>query len=153
MLSRWPLVRATIAAYFRPRKIERYRGGILYRMLGIRLVAYLIPTGGLLWRRLFGWKGWSFALVGPSVRAASEYRYSTCVFELLHLTALLLMLPDGIRAIQVGYGDGILKFVLAGLVMNGYPLLLQRYNRVRIQTLLDKVTARRANRYLESRRM
>jgi hypothetical protein len=102
----------------------------------------VIPTGGLLWRRLFHWDGWSFALGGSSVRRARAYRYNTCVFEILHLSALVLMIPDGLWAISVGYTDGILKFVLAGLLMNGYPLLLQRYNRVRIQRLLIKVTCR-----------
>jgi hypothetical protein len=152
MLSRWPAIRCPIVRYFRPFWFETYRKGLVYRLLGIRLVAYLIPTGGLLWRRLFKWKGWSFALVGPSIRAAGEFRYSTCVFESLHLGALLLMLPDGIRAIHTGCQDGLLKFGLAGLLMNGYPLLLQRYNRVRIQHLLEEYAARQAAKSQELRR-
>ncbi|UCE25194.1 MAG: hypothetical protein JSU74_03875 [Candidatus Zixiibacteriota bacterium] len=137
VLSGWPVLRGALVSYFQPFRIESYRCGRLYRLLGVHWVAYVIPTGGLMWRRLFGWKGWSFALIGPSIRAASEYRYSTCVFEILHLSALVLMLPDGVRAFSHGCRDGILKFVLAGLIMNGYPLLLQRYNRVRIQHLLE----------------
>lgn len=135
-----PHARRWIAWYFRPHPFEMYGAGILYRALGVSWLAWLIPTGGMLWRRLFHWDGWSFALGGSSIRHARAYRYNTCVFELLHLGALLAMTPDGLWAISVGYLDGILKFVLAGLLMNGYPLLLQRYNRVRIQVILNNAS-------------
>lgn len=138
-----PRTREIVAAYFRPTKLERFRNGIIYRMIGIRFVAWVIPTGGMLWRRLFHWDGWSFGMGGGSVGRARAYRYNTCVFEILHATAILLMLPDGIWAIQYGYMDGILKFFLAGILMNGYPLMLQRYNRVRITGLLDRSAKRR----------
>lgn len=143
---RSPRTRNIVAAYFRPTRLERFRNGIIYRMLGIRLVALVIPTGGMLWRRLFHWDGWTFAMGGGSIRRAKDYRYNTCVFEMLHAGALLLMLPDGIWAIQYGYFDGILKFILAGILMNGYPWMLQRYNRVRIANLLERHARSRAAR-------
>ena len=138
VLTQIPFIRRFITAYFLPNKVEQYRRGLIYRLLGIQFIAWIIPTGGMLWRRLFKWKGWSFAMDGSSLKAAGEYRYSICVFEILHTVVLIIMIPDGIWAIKAGYTDGILKFVLAGLLMNGYPILLQRYNRVRIQYLLDK---------------
>lgn len=146
---RLPLARRWIAWYFRPHGFEMYGQGILYRALGLSWVAFVIPTGGLLWRRLFHWDGWSFGLGGSSVCRARAYRYNTCVFEFLHLSALALMTPDGLRAMAIGYTDGILKFVLAGLIMNGYPFLLQRYNRVRIQMILNRTT--RHDRCIQSR--
>jgi len=148
--NRWkeisPFTRAIAAAYFRPNKLEMLGGGFIYRMLGIKFVAWTIPTGGMLWRRLFKWDGWTFALRAPNLSMAREYRYSTCVFEILHTSALLLMLPDGIDSFRYGYTDGILKFVLAGLLMNGWPIMLQRYNRVRIQLLYEKYQKRRRRR-------
>lgn len=146
ILAAVPPLRATVAAYFRPTALERAGSGRIFRMLGVHWLAYIIPTGGLLWRRLFHWDGWSFALQEPTERGAREYRYNTCVFEILHLSAILLMLPDGIWAFQHNYQDGILKFVLAGLLMNGYPILLQRYNRVRIARILMLIQRRRAIR-------
>lgn len=137
-----PVTRSLVAAYFRPKRIERYKNGLIYRLIGIRFVAYVIPTGGMLWRRLFKWGGWSFALGGNSIRRAREYRYNTCVFEFLHGTGLLLMLPDAVNAIRNGYTDGIIHFLVAGVLINGYPFLLQRYNRTRITSLLDRYAQR-----------
>jgi hypothetical protein len=142
-LRRITWLRKALTVYFKPSALEQYGNGLIYKLLGVSVIALIIPTGGLLWRRLFKWKGWSFALVGPSVKAASEYRYSTCVFETLHVAALLLMLPDGIISFHSGNSDGILKFLLAGILMNGYPVLLQRYNRVRIQRILNLSQLRR----------
>lgn len=138
LIAAVPVLRSILRFYFMPSRLESYHVGLIYRLLGIKAIAYIIPTGGLLWRRLFHWKGWSFALQGSSIRAAYEYIYTTCVFEILHLSALMLMLHDGIWSIRHGYTDGILKFVLAGILMNGYPAMLQRYNRVRILNLLQK---------------
>lgn len=138
LIAAIPILRSILRLYFMPNRLESYHTGLIYRLLGINAIAYIIPTGGLLWRRLFHWKGWSFALQGSSIRAAYEYIYTTCVFEILHLSALMLMLHDGIWSIRHGYTDGILKFVLAGILMNGYPAMLQRYNRVRIIKLLEK---------------
>jgi hypothetical protein len=142
---RWsPRTRAVAALYFRPTRIEQYRSGLIYRVLGIRFIALVIPTGGMLWRRLFRWDGWSFGLGASSLRRARDYRYNTCVFEMLHTGAFLLMLPDGIASIQSVYWDGILKFLIAGILFNIYPLMLQRYNRLRITNLI----ARRERRLL-----
>jgi hypothetical protein len=139
----FPRTRKLIAWVFLPKRLERYKHGLIYRLLGIRFVALVIPTGGLIWRRLFHWDGWSFGMGGASVRRAREYVYNTCVFECLHACALMLMLPDGLRAISTGCSDGILKFLIAGLLINGYPWMLQRYNRVRIFRVLERYRERR----------
>jgi hypothetical protein len=135
---RSPVTRWIVARYFKPTKLELFRGGLIYRLIGIRYVAYFIPTGGLFWRKLFHWDGWSFGLGKISISKALEYRYNTCVFEVLHAGAFLLMLPSGIRSIRYGCVDGMLKFFIAGVLMNGFPWMLQRYNRVRIKRLIDR---------------
>lgn len=136
-LKRVPLLRRFIKFYFKPRQFEMYRNGIVYRILGVHWLAYIIPTGGQLWRRLFKWDGWSFALRGSSLEMAKEYRYSTCVFESLHLFAITLFIPGLIRGLPHYPAEAIEHFLIVGLLMNIYPLMLQRYNRVRIERLIE----------------
>lgn len=119
------------AAYFRLRQWERVGGGHVYvRYFGIRTFKRWMSHGDLMnaWlrRRIPGYR-----VVRPSAAAAAAYATRTVHIERAHLAWGLAALAILAYALFAGaYGFASL-WLLANAVTNGWPIALQRYNRVR----------------------
>jgi glycosyl-4,4'-diaponeurosporenoate acyltransferase len=126
--------------YFKPGKLEQWRGRSIYEFLGVRFFKkYLLPTELLLFR-LRGKK----ALQGGQRRLQAELKrleWETRRNEVIHLLALLLTACIlafrfplfGFPQLSVGQ---CLAIIAINLYVNVYPIFLQRYNRFRIMRLL-----------------
>ncbi len=66
--------------------------------------------------------------------------------EQSHLVCFLLGLASAIYAAHIGWTDWAIGLSLSNIVFNGYPVLLQRYNRCRIERLLARLPASRSER-------
>ena len=119
-------------SYFRPKAFELR--GKLYEAMGVRLFRRFMMDGDYMNRRLR--------------RAVSNYRFiagrdSMRRFEALtranergHLILLLSGLPPTVYAVASGWPKFAAYFVIVNILLNVYPILLQRYTRARICRIL-----------------
>ena len=131
-LARW---------YFEPRRIEQAANGRLYVLLGVRLFKRYLPTSGDLISRVRGRR--RIAPIGPDlVSSLLQYEKQTKSWEARHIFGALSMLALTWWSIAV-HGKGSWPVLLgANLLINGYPIMLQRYNRARLRSLLAHVKGR-----------
>jgi hypothetical protein len=128
------------AAYLRPRRWET--DGRLYEMLGVRAFRRLVPNGDWV-NRIRRRRDPHFRVVSHR-RAAAAYVARTEEGERTHGVLLLAGLVSSVYARRIGW-DGWCAFLTVGNVLvNLYPMLLQRYTRARLYRLLARGRARAA---------
>ncbi|MFN7624860.1 MAG: hypothetical protein ACK5RS_17120 [Acidobacteriota bacterium] len=140
ILSRW------LEVYFTPTPPERWRRGLLYVLIGIRFFKRYLPTSGDIVTR---WRG--VRRIPPynshTIDDLLVYRRVTKSQELRHLGGGVAMLLISWWSIHYrGKGDWCI-LILANIVINLYPVFLQRYNRVRLDLLTDRLRGRRGESY------
>ena len=120
-------------SYFDPLPCER--SGRLHRVLGTRRFRPYV-AGGRFWQRLgiAKPKRWDEA-------ALRRYLRESIVLELAHLASLLFL--GTIVVVMAADGDWLGVIVLGALnvVVNGYPILVVRYNRHLIERRLKRGSA------------
>lgn len=136
ILSRW------LEVYFTPTPPERWRRGLLYLLIGIRFFKRYLPTSGDI---VTHWRG--TRRVPPynshTIDDLLVYRRVTKSYELRHLAGGVVMLLISWWSIHYrGKGDWRI-LILANIAINLYPIFLQRYNRVRLDLLIDRLRGRR----------
>lgn len=128
--------------WFAPKRFESER---LYQRLGVRLVKTYIPTGGTFWNRLLWHRlGWRLIEPGSGVEGLIRYEQLTRDFETIHLTAFL-----GLSALALsrpltstGSWHGFAAAMIPILLITIHPVMLQRYNRLRLRGLIDRYARR-----------
>jgi nitrate reductase NapE component len=117
--------------YYAPRPFEH--AGRIYELLGIRLFKALVRRGPL-------------AIFSPTLRfpkkktvpALRALETEMRKAETGHVLVLALVLvPIGYALLQGWYGAAA-WLSLFNILINGYPILLQRYNRIKLQELVDR---------------
>jgi hypothetical protein len=130
--------RGVLCRYFFPNGVERWRTGKAYRLLGVHWFGSVIPTGGIVWRRVTKARMAPYTLAAISIGGARAFYYRTCVFEALHFPFLLAMVfLAGLRAAE-GRWDLAVENTAINLVMNVYPIMHHRRTRTRIVQLLAR---------------
>ena len=122
----------TVSRAFQPRLPRRYhelrdfqRDPWLYELLGVRLVKRLLRRGPL---ALFNPGLHLPAEWSPERLAELEQRMNDA--EASHFILLVAMLGVVINAAERGWWVAAGLTLLFDVLMNGYPVMLQRYNRV-----------------------
>lgn len=123
--------------YFTPRWWER--SGRVYTYLGIRFFKKWLPTNGDRVMRARGSK----TIQHSGLEAIISYERITRQMELIHLISFLItLLPTAL--IVLSPSSGIVWILLVGIVVMGniivnlYPIMLQRYNRARVYKILER---------------
>ena len=138
MLNPWSV---SWRRYFRPRPFEIVRSGRLYTYCGVRHFKRYLPTSGDLFSQRRGIR--RIAAFGPGLHASLvRHERFTRVYEGRHMFGALSMLVLSWWSIEL-HGNGNWPVLLvANMLINGYPIMLQRYNRVRVQAALALLTPR-----------
>ena len=136
--------RRATCGWFYPTRLERWRAGQVYRLLGVHRFGAIIPTGGILVRRLTGAKMAPYTLAGSSLRAAKAFYYRACVFEALHTPFFLALVVLAAVQWRRGRPDLALQDTAVNLVANAFPMLHHRRTRARIVQLANRRLARGA---------
>ena len=116
------------STYFNQKKWER--GGDLYESLGINF-----------YRKLLVWTGWERLNkksnpIEKNTKALLHLHYRTKQSELGHLIIFFIVLGFNILVtLKFGFIKSLWLLVL-NILLNLYPMLLQRYNRPRIERAL-----------------
>lgn len=126
-------------SYWEPKFFERRDNASFYEKFGIRFFKKYLPTSGDLVRRLSSMH--RNTLAGGSSEEAGDrsllgYELWTRKNEAAHLVGGL-----GMAALALFPGvstPSILLIQLGNLLINVYPVLLQRYNRARLYNALDR---------------
>lgn len=107
--------------------------GIVYERLGIRLFKGLVRRGPL-------------SIFSPTLRFPKEKTISTLQqldhemrkAEAGHVLIFLLMLVFIFYAALRGWFDAVGWMLAFNIVINGYPIMLQRYNRIKLQEFIQR---------------
>ncbi|MCL6507851.1 MAG: hypothetical protein K6T59_12570 [Bryobacteraceae bacterium] len=131
-------LRAVAGWYFGPCPFESRGAGRVYEIVGVHFYKRLLRTSGNPRGR---WPARA-ALHGRRARLEACLRTHlqfTREYEVRHLVGGALMQTAGM-AVIFGTGHGsFAALTIANVIINGYPVLLQRYNRVRLQAALARV--------------
>ena len=124
--------------YFYPKNFEQWNKSTIYRYLGVPFFGRVIPTGGLFFRLFTGKKMKAYVLQKQNITSVRKYFFQTCVFEALHLIVFLILSVVVIMCFCLGKNSLAISGTVGNLLVNVYPIMLQRYNRIRILNLLVK---------------
>ena len=105
--------------YFTPKFFEK--SGRIYELLGVRIFKKFLPTYGDYMLRLTGIR----LINNGSTETLKDYETATKIFEMIHLVFCLLYICFSVS-------------ILLNLMINIYPIMVQRYNRARIYKILRK---------------
>ena len=135
-----PLVAGGIIARILPERYYRIRsfesGGRIYERLGVRFFKRFVPNGDYVNRRI--------RQAHPNYRVIFDqesmvrFEVGTHLAEALHIGGLILAVPCSAYALLLGWNKFALWLLLANIAVHFYPVLLQRYTRSRIQTVLNR---------------
>jgi len=128
--------------YFEPKPFETAGDCRLYRLVGVRAFKRYLPTSGDLVSRWRGISRIQRAQDGLD-QALRRYERVTRSHEGRHIFGALSMLAISWWAITF-HGKGEWPaLIVANALINGYPIILQRYNRIRLQSALARLAALR----------
>ena len=125
------------SSYYDPKSWER--SGEIYRYLGVDF-----------FRKLLVWIGWEKLIrksspIEKNTKALVHLHYQTKRSEIDHLIILIIVLAFNVFvAIQYGILKSMSLLIL-NVILNLYPILLQRYNRPRIERALNLSKRREGN--------
>lgn len=131
--------------YFKPNIIEKWENGRIYELLGVRTFQKLYDW--VFFKRSIGPLHAFHGIMSAQDRksALKEYDVGTRVQESIHVASVPFL---GLSAVAAFYGVPIVGHILgyfsiaANFAYNFYPIIAQRYNRVRLYNLIDKLNAR-----------
>ena len=128
------------ASYFSTRHWER--SGELYERLGILFFRKVAPDGDFAnrWERA---RTPNYRVI-KGRRSAAEFIVRTEASERGHLVLLLLGLVSAAWASVIGWYGWAMYLSLGNVLVNVYPITLQRYTRARINKLLGRGSAKSA---------
>lgn len=115
----------------------------MYKLLGVHLFGAVIPTGGIVVRRMTKARMSPYTLAGSSLGAARAFYYRACVFEALHLPFLLALAALAAHRAASGRLDLAIEDMVINLAANVYPVMHHRRTRLRIACLLDRRNRRK----------
>lgn len=124
--------------YLNPRPFEMHDGGAIYQRLGVRVYKKYVPTSGDLITRVRRIKRLKIMTLGR--RAALErHRVQTGVWEWRHLISALLLQSWAIVGGLTFSAEQFWVSTVINVVVNVYPIMVQRFTRVRINLCLARM--------------
>jgi len=125
-------------SWFDPKSFEKNPG--LYEKLGVRLFKKYMPTSGDLIYRLVWKKLGANDLVKPNdINSLRKFEYYTRVYESIHLTFLAIGSAVIAAELQANTIEATTFNMLLQIMLNIYPILVQRYNRGRLYSTINKM--------------
>ena len=126
--------------YFKPKGIERWKNGRIYEWIGVKkfkklceYIGHKVGINNTYQNNYFIWD--------RSPEGLRAFEKKTRFNEAVHLIPTTFCILAAVGMYATGKTDsGIFQTTLA--VLNSYPVILQRYNRTRIENILDRMKSR-----------
>jgi hypothetical protein len=137
------LVKKVTDLWFDPKSFENEE---MYEKLGIRTFKKYIPTGEVTSKLVWKLTHENAFIGGSSERDLRNFEKFTRIYEAIHLSFLPIVAAS--IGISLSKGDlGSAAFTAAiNILVNVYPILLQRYNRLRLYKAIERAQVRDAGR-------
>jgi len=131
----WAAIAGQAVRFRLPQEHYRLRAfeqdGRIYECLGVRLFKMLVRHGPL-------------AILSPTLRMPAQRTVPALralegemeTTEAAHMIVFILMTLAALAALLKGWLDASLWVMVFNILLNGYPVLLQRYNRVLLRALI-----------------
>lgn len=127
--------------WFRPKRFESER---LYKRLGVLVIKRYVPTGGDLvmqrLRRRHPERRW----VSSNLQSLGRYERRTRLNESMHVVGSSGVVA--LAAIKFALGSltiaGLTVAIALNLIFGLWPIILQRYNRLRLYRAIDRARVR-----------
>ncbi len=117
---------------------KRFESPQLYERLGVLWIKRYVPTGGDYFRKKYGVR---VIDIKSNIESLLKFEERTRLYEVIHLGAFLAFLLFSIWQLVSGRTNGI-GFVIACVVyvlLILSPVLLQRYNRIRVYEAIRRM--------------
>jgi len=117
---------------------KRFESPQLYERLGVLWIKRYVPTGGDYFRKKYGVR---VIDIKSNIESLLKFEERTRLYEAIHLGAFLAFLLFSIWQLVSGRTNGI-GFVIACVVyvlLILSPVLLQRYNRIRVYEAIRRM--------------
>jgi hypothetical protein len=133
-----------VDSYFKSKEFEK--SGRIYRALGIEFFKDIVPTYGDYTMRAIRKHKKNYRLIRHKGELEG-FNNITKINESIHLASFLISTP--LSLIHLFNGDYPKFAIGAGLnlIINIYPIMLQRYNRARLTPLLERLEEREITSY------
>ncbi|MFZ1807796.1 MAG: hypothetical protein WAU36_11260 [Cyclobacteriaceae bacterium] len=123
-------------AYFKPRTFESHRTGSIYEFIGIKTYKKYLPTTGDIVRR---WRKIKQIKLNGTSKAQELYKYErqTRKYEWRHLIGFIVFI---LLTLMIERTLTLLDWfilIILNLLINVFPILLQRHNRIRLINILQ----------------
>jgi glycosyl-4,4'-diaponeurosporenoate acyltransferase len=127
---------STLDLWFRPKAFESER---LYEQLGALLIKRYVPTGGDLVMHRLRRDHPSRRWVTPSVESLRRYEHRTRLNESIHLIGFIGFTVLAAEKFVLGSlsAFGLTVAMALNLMFGFWPVVLQRYNRVRLYRAIN----------------
>ena len=121
--------------YFKPKVFEYYGRSSIYIYIGINIFKKYLPTSGDLVYRYLGKRHLEFKSIEKN-RKLLKFEKQTRKWEFRHIIGMIgFIIIAGVIDKQYKLSDYIFVIILF-LLLNIYPIVLQRHNRIRIINVL-----------------
>ncbi len=128
---------AYLEFYLKPKRFEFIGRQSIYQILGIKFFKKYLPTHGDISRSIRNVKSIRHSS-NQNVKSLIDLERSTRVYEIRHWLGLFIFIIVGIYIKEVYTTFDKVFVVFIFLLINVYPILLQRHNRVRIIKVLER---------------
>ena len=128
--------------YFEPKRFEFLGKNSIYSAVGVQTFKKYVPTSGDAVMRLYGKRHIEYRQDDPFSQLL-KYEEKTRKWELRHWLGMVLFvaIAVGIRKEYTAFDYAFVTTLF--LLLNFYPIILQRHNRVRIVRLLHRFGKKR----------
>jgi glycosyl-4,4'-diaponeurosporenoate acyltransferase len=141
-----PSIQEAANWYFMPRA---FGGGNFYPRLGVRIYKKYLPTSGEVISRFRGIDRLKIAATGSRRQALLNYELQTRTWEGRHLVSAVLLQAWAVIGGAMVDMEQFWASSVINVLVNIYPIMVQRFNRARIATILEDEPRQRANILLE----
>lgn len=136
--------------YFIPRAFE---AGNFYPRLGVRIYKKYLPTSGEVISRFRGIDRLKIAATGSRRQALLNYELQTRTWEGRHLVSAALLQAWAVIGGAIVDMEQFWTSSVINLVVNVYPIMVQRFNRARIAIIVENERRQRSSISLERSRI
>jgi hypothetical protein len=135
-VSEHGLVYRALDVYFRPKRFESQR---LYEKIGIKqFKKFLLPTGDLLNRYVWHGRANTMSQSGTRLQRVQALEFTTRTVEGVHWAMFSYFHYANISENAFSTFSGAAKATAIQLGVNIYPIMVQRYNRIRALRILER---------------
>lgn len=123
------LLHRIVDGYFRPKPVEKWNDGKLYRLLLVDQFKKIMPISDDYPSKLRGLE---------DDKELKKYEFHTKIFETAHTLLGIIFIPSIVYGFAQGDYERGIGGVILGLIIGAYPAMAHRYNRAKAYNTVEQ---------------